>query len=222
MHSAFPGKLHDCRRVGPGADTELFVVEGDSAANAVALLRNRECQAVLPMQGKPLNAMKAGERRVLSNPLFRAFGSALAVELGERFELAAVRYERILLLLDPDADGIHCGALLQMFLYRWIPALLASGRVLAVQAPVARVDLGGEEAPTFVRSEPQLAALIARERAANNQELRVNHFRGLAGIPANVLQRHCLDPGTRHTMQLGLADAEMAIRIFGAVDADAG
>ncbi|MEQ1487852.1 MAG: toprim domain-containing protein, partial [Methylotenera sp.] len=114
-----PIKLQDCRQ--HGANAELFLVEGDSAASAVSSLRNQQVQAVLPMQGKPLNTIKASAEKVVENALFKALIEALGAGVGDNFDLTKCRYSRIVLLMDADADGIHCGALMLMFFYRWMP-----------------------------------------------------------------------------------------------------
>jgi len=128
MHySNKPAKLEDCRNHGPGSGAELFLVEGDSAAHSVAGLRNKQFQAVLPMQGKPMNAAKASEARISEYSLFRAFRTAMGMgEAGETGSLVH-RFEKIVLLFDPDADGIHSGALMLIFLHRVLPELLDTG-----------------------------------------------------------------------------------------------
>lgn len=132
-----PAKLQDCHQHGEQA--ELFLVEGDSASLAVASLRNAQFQAVLPMQGKPLNAMKATPVKVAKNALFKALIDAIGAGFGEHFDMAKCRYNRIVLLMDSDADGIHCGALMMMFFYRWMHPLLESGKVELVRPPVGEV-----------------------------------------------------------------------------------
>jgi DNA gyrase subunit B len=116
-----PVKLQDCQQHGINSGTELFLVEGDSASSAVGGLRNVQFQAVLPMQGKPLNTIKSTPQKMAENPLFKALIDALGTGYGDSFQLKNLRYERIVLLMDPDADGIHCGALLLMFFYRCTP-----------------------------------------------------------------------------------------------------
>lgn len=124
-----PLKLDDCTYHGLGSGVELYVVEGDSAAGAVSRMRNAQFQAVLPMQGKPLNTVRATAQKVVANPWFAALTQALGTGLGDAFALQALRYDRVILLMDPDADGIHCGALVTMFFYRWMRPLLDDGRV---------------------------------------------------------------------------------------------
>lgn len=121
MHySGARSKFEDCIQHGLGGGAELFIVEGDSAAGAVANLRNAQTQAVLPMQGKPLNALRTSGERVSEFSLFKQLVAALGVNLldtepGEASDLATLLFDRVLLLFDPDADGIHCGALMLMF-----------------------------------------------------------------------------------------------------------
>lgn len=110
-----PIKLADCEVHGVGSGSELFIVEGDSAASAVDRVRDSRGQAVLPVQGKPLNAVKAGESAVRANPFLGATIDAMGVDIGDKFLLANCRYDRVLLLCDPDADGIHCATLLLLF-----------------------------------------------------------------------------------------------------------
>ena len=120
MFPRLPIKLDDCTHHGIGSGAELYVVEGDSAAGAVSRMRNAAYQAVLPMQGKPLNTVRATAQRVVANPWFAALTDALGTGLGDAFEIKALRYDRVILLMDPDADGIHCGALVTLFFYRWM------------------------------------------------------------------------------------------------------
>ncbi len=109
MFRLLPVKLHDCQIHGIGSEAELFIVEGDSASKNVVRVRNRQFQAVLPMQGKPLNACKASKRVVGQNELYQQLVAALGAGWDETFDLSQLRYDRVILLFDPDADGIHCG-----------------------------------------------------------------------------------------------------------------
>ncbi len=130
-------KLEDC--TGNGAGTELFIVEGDSAASIVCRVRDERFQAVLPMQGKPLNAYRATPKKVVTNPWFAALTDAIGTGIGDDFALKKIRFARIVLLMDPDADGIHCGALLLMFFYRWMRPLLEAGHIAMARAPLATI-----------------------------------------------------------------------------------
>ena len=211
MYPPKPLKLADCKHHGPGA--ELFIVEGDSASSTVARLRDERFQAVLPMQGKPLNAIKATPSKVGANPWFAALIDVIGADYGELFELPNVRYEKIILLMDPDADGIHCGALLLMFFRRWMQPLLESGHVWMARAPFATIISG--EAKVHARSETEYRAECEKLRAAGVVNVATNHYRGLAGMDLAVLAATCVEPATRVITQLKIADADAAIAVFG-------
>jgi DNA gyrase subunit B len=211
MYPPKPLKLADCKQHGPGA--ELYIVEGDSASSTVAQLRDERFQAVLPMQGKPLNAMKATLSKVGANPWFAALIDAVGADYGEHFELPNVAYEKIILLMDPDADGIHCGALLLMFFQRFMQPLLKSGRIALARAPMATIQHGKES--IHVRSEQEQRAEIERLRQEGVTNFEIVRYRGLAGMNMEVLAATCIHPGTRSLAALGIADAEAATAVFG-------
>jgi len=219
MFARQPLKLHDCARHGIDSGAELYVVEGDSAALAVSRVRNSEYQAVLPMQGKPLNTVRATAKKVATNPWFAALTAALGTGLGDAFALDSRRYERVILLMDPDADGIHCGALALMFFYRWMRPLLDDGRVGIAQAPLATliVESAGhpEYAERHVRSETELRAASDQLKARSDVRIVMRRYRGLAGTDLPVLAATCLDPATRTLRRVDAADAQAAIAVFG-------
>ena len=198
-----------------GPDAELFVVEGESAALAVARVRDCERQGLVPMQGKPLNARRATRRRVLAQPFFRALAEALGATLGQPPEPRSLRYGRLLILTDPDADGIHCGVLLLGFLLEWMRPLLDAGIVGWVRAPWGVVEpAGGPE--RVVHSEDELQAAVAAARAAGPVASR--RFRGLAAIDEGLLRRACLAPATRRIERIDAAAVEGMLRLLAAVE----
>jgi DNA gyrase subunit B/topoisomerase-4 subunit B len=214
-----PLKLDDCQSHGPGSGAELFVVEGDSAADSVSRVRDAAFQAVLPMQGKPLNALKATARKVAGHPLYQALADAIGAGIGDRFDLTACRYERILLLMDPDADGIHCGVLMLMFFQRWMPALLEASRVELVRPPWGEVLAAGAASPTFAFSEPELQLLADGLRARGGVVAR--RYRGLAAIDARVLAATCIVPASRRTSPVSAAQAAALIGMLNGPSTDA-
>jgi len=139
-----PAKLDDSATHGRGSGAELFVVEGDSAASAVARVRDPLHQAVLPMQGKPLNAARAPRAKVESHPFFGPLAAALGVGFEATCDPRRLRYDRVLVLTDPDADGIHCGYLVLLFFHRWMRPLLDAGRIEVVRPPWGEVVVSGE------------------------------------------------------------------------------
>ncbi|NBT14381.1 MAG: hypothetical protein EBS56_12515 [Planctomycetia bacterium] len=197
-------RLDDCRDAGPGSQAELFVVEGESAAAAVARVRDPALQAVLPMQGKPLNAARAPRDKVLGHPLFGPLIEALGTGLEPEYVARSLRYDRILLLMDPDADGIHCGVLLLMFFHRWMPRLIEAGRVELVRPPWGEVTVEGQLHHAL--SDAELTALADRARAIGAVTLR--RYRGLAAIDAGVIRDTCVRPSTRRVSRVSPADVE--------------
>ena len=211
-----PVKLTDSRRHGAG--TELFIVEGDSAASTVAALRDGQFQAVLPMQGKPLNAIKASAEKVAAYPLFKALNESLGIDhshpTADLFVWDDLRFERLVLLFDPDADGIHSGALMLMFVYQYLRPLLDQGRVLMIHAPWVQISLTGQQ-PLYAYSEAQALALTQQLRAQGKTP-QVVRYRGLSGIDRAILMQTCIDPATRNARVMTEQDALAAIEIFGA------
>ena len=211
-----PVKLTDSRRHGAG--TELFIVEGDSAVSTVAALRDGQFQAVLPMQGKPLNAIKASAEKVAAYPLFKALNESLGIDhsrpTADLFVWDDLRFERLVLLFDPDADGIHSGALMLMFVYQYLRPLLDQGRVLMIHAPWVQISLT-EQQPLYAYSEAQALALTQQLRAQGKTP-QVVRYRGLSGIDRAILMQTCIDPATRNARVMTEQDALAAIEIFGA------
>lgn len=218
MASSFPGrhggpsKLDDCLVHGPGSGAELIVVEGDSAAAAVARVRDPRMQAVLPMQGKPLNATKASRTKVLAHPFFGPLTAAVGAGIEAACDPARSRYDRLLLLTDPDADGIHCGFLVLLFLHRCLRPLLDAGRIEVVRPPWGEVTVAGEVLLAF--SEPELAALATQARAGGGE---VRRFRGLAAVDAETIRETCVDPATRRTERISAADVAAMIEVIAGV-----
>jgi DNA gyrase subunit B len=233
-----PIKLEDCRDHGVGSKAELFIVEGDSAAGAVTVLRNAGFQAALPMQGKPLNALRATSAKVQANEFYRRISEALGLPLRDfeasrsqleinlitaagpdREYLSELRFERVLMLFDPDADGIHIGALMLMFFYRWMRPLLESGRIEMVRAPLYAMTWfePGTSTPckTFAYSITHSQRIHAELNRKGAQRVETKHFRGLGSIDQALLNETCVHPDTRKTQSMSLGDAQAAIAVFG-------
>ena len=214
-----PIELVDCEVHGRGSGAELFVVEGESAALAVARVRDPRFQAVLPMQGKPLNAVKATPRRVAAQPLFRELTAALGTGMGADFRGDSLRFERLLILTDPDADGIHCGVLLLAFLHRFLTPLLDAagpgpGRVGWVRAPWGEVMPADGGKAIVAHSEEGLVALA--EEVRREQPVTVRRFRGLAAIDSELLARHCVQPQGRRVDRMVAGQVEGMLAMLAA------
>ena len=218
MYAAQPLKLHDSRRHGMGSQAELFVVEGDSASKSVCRVRDVDFQAVLPMQGKPMNAIKASRKAVQRYELFRELVDSIGAGWSGAAAPDSMRFERIILLFDPDADGIHCGALMSMFFYRWMRPLLERGQVSMIQPPLFEVSSPQTGETLHAYSESQYRKLCEElERLKIPFESR--RYRGLASMNTSSLITTCIDPSTRNLRPVSVSDAETAIRVFMGDDA---
>lgn len=236
FYAGKPVKLEDSNTHGISGESnlsppaELFIVEGDSAAGAVAGVRAVQYQAVLPMQGKPLNAHKAKALKVMANPLFSQLSIALGVPMIDSYDvnintsdaavqsqLANLRFSTINCLFDPDADGIHCGALLLMFFARWMRPLLASGRIHLIRAPLFEMVAHRSDGEILLAHPDSVARcddIKAAWIALGALNINIHHYRGLGSINADVLWRTCVAPDTRQSTGVGLGAAQAAIDVF--------
>jgi DNA gyrase subunit B/topoisomerase-4 subunit B len=206
-----PPELHDCKEHAPGCGSELFIVEGDSASKSVCRLRNMQLQAVVPMQGKPLNAYKAKSGAVASNKLYQTLLQALGCET-----LAAprlLRYDRIIFLFDPDADGIHIGALMLLFFYRWLRPVLEEGKLYVVRAPLYEIANADRTQLHFSYNEEQYRQMC--EQLGSVLNWKKQRYRGLGSMNDDVLYRTCISTESRILHKLTVADAEATRLIFG-------
>jgi DNA gyrase/topoisomerase IV subunit B len=215
MFKSLPPKLVDCLRQDNDAERELLIVEGDSAANAVANARDSAFQAVLPMQGKPLNAWKASKPTVARNPFCSAIIQAIGADWGEKFAIEKTRYQRIVLIFDPDADGIHCGMLVMLFFFRWMKPLLEAGRIVVVRPPSCVITGTGIQDLYFVGPPQDSLAEVKKLESQGVRNLVRKPFRGLASMSGPVLAKHCISPASRQAFTLRAEDVSVALRIFG-------
>lgn len=215
-----PIKLVDCLQHGPGSGAELFIVEGDSAASTVAMVRDAQTQAVIPLMGKPLNAVKASIKKVETYPLFVALADAIGAGVGAAFDLAKARYERVILLMDADADGIHCGALMCLYFHRMMPSLLGEGRVSIAHAPMVTLSSVSLGRSFHVFTEDEYRATARDLRSQGIDDVKAVRYRGLAGLDQYTLSATCLQPDTRVLRPLARGDALVALDIFGGPDPD--
>ena len=214
MFRQLPTKLLDCQFHPSLHETELLIVEGDSAANAVGAVRDSSFQAVMPMQGKPLNAWKATRDKVARNEFFHALDQAIGAGWGDSFCIENMRYKNIILLFDPDADGIHCSMLVLMYFYRWMRPLLESGRIYLVHPPLFEITAPTMSELVCAASDEEAIERLAKVQREVDPSAVKKRFRGLASMSGAVLKRYCVQPSTRHAFRMRAKDAEAAIEVF--------
>ena len=213
----FPApKLIDCSRGGRDAErpTELFIVEGDSAASTISRVRDASFQAILPMQGKPMNAVKASLDDLKKNIQFAALFEALGVDLANQNREEDIRYERIILLFDPDADGIHARTLMLLFFHRWMRWWLNAGRIFDAHAPQWEIVSSALPQPAYAATPDHLDRVRQHLRDQGVTEIKTRRFRGIGSIDGQILKTRCVDPATRNLTPLTAAHAQMAMEVF--------
>jgi topoisomerase-4 subunit B len=201
-----PGKLADCSK-NSSEDTELFLVEGDSAGGSAKQARDRATQAILPLRGKILNVASAGAGKLQQNQELSDLMQALGCGTGAKYSAGDLRYDRIIIMTDADVDGAHIAALLLTFFYREMPGLIADGKLFLAMPPLYRLAQGGKT--VYARDEADRDKLIKSAFRAGSK-VEISRFKGLGEMMPAQLKETTMRPGHRTLVRVEIADEEIA------------